>query len=215
MALSQRIRFLASLVENHTCLLDIGCDHGLLIKCAFDSNYIKRAIASDLREQPLLKARINLKQYPVEFVISNGFSKIKSSYDACVIAGMGGRLISDIILDASADVTYIFQPNDNEDYLRATLVEKNYQIINEYLIFDKYYYQVIVCKKGKMELNSKELLLGKYLFQSSAYQGYLLYKIKLINTIIDKIGSSDAASLKLRLEELEFYKLALGESVKI
>ena len=55
----KRIDFLASLTKGYQNVIDIGTDHGLVLKKAFEKGYIKSAIATDINPKPLNSARIN------------------------------------------------------------------------------------------------------------------------------------------------------------
>ena len=52
-----RISFIAKLTKGYDTVIDIGSDHGLVLKYALDNNFIKHAIASDINEGPLNRAR--------------------------------------------------------------------------------------------------------------------------------------------------------------
>ena len=157
MARNKRIRFLSECTIGYDQVLDIGTDHGLVLLEAFKKGYIKSAIASDLREEPLNSAKRNLKGYPVEFVVSDGFEQVKSDFDLAIIAGMGAYLIKDILKGAPKDKTYILQANDNHDILRAYLADHGFEIIDEHIIFDKFYYIIMIVKQGSMTLLEKDL----------------------------------------------------------
>ena len=134
---NNRISAIVSLTKGINTLLDIGCDHGLVIKEALDNNYIKQGIASDINVGPLNSAKTNLKGYPVKFVLSDGFLNINDNYDGVVIAGMGAHLICNILKNAPKDenITYILQPNGRYEILRKYLSENNFKIINEILVY--------------------------------------------------------------------------------
>ncbi|MDR4968893.1 MAG: class I SAM-dependent methyltransferase, partial [Acholeplasmataceae bacterium] len=164
MARSKRIEFLAELTNGHHHVLDIGTDHGLVLKIAFEKGYIEKAIASDLREKPLKQAEKNLKNYPTSFIKSDGFLNVKEKFDLAIIAGMGSYLICDILDHApNSEITYLLQPNDKIEILRAYLMKHHFKIIDEYLIFDKFYYVIIKAIRGKMVLNESDLYLGPIL----------------------------------------------------
>ena len=97
MARSKRIQYIAELSKGYNRVLDIGTDHGFVLEIAFDNHWIKSAIATDLREKPLNQAKKHLKDYPVEYVISDGFEKVTQDFDLAIIAGMGSYLICDIL----------------------------------------------------------------------------------------------------------------------
>ncbi len=188
MVKSKRISFIAGLTKGYHTILDIGTDHGLVLQEAFMNGWIKQAIAADLREQPLMQAKKNLKNYPVTFVQSDGFLAIKDSYDLAIIAGMGAYLISEIMKHAKNDqATYILQANDKHDYLRNELRHLGYKITNEYIIHDHFYYIIIECKKGYMTLSNEDLILGPILKTKPEAIPYYIRKQKQIESLFSKV----------------------------
>ncbi|MCD4826564.1 MAG: class I SAM-dependent methyltransferase [Acholeplasmataceae bacterium] len=186
MARNKRIRFLSELTKGYDRILDIGTDHGLVLLEAFKNDYIKSAIASDLREEPLKSAKKNLIDYPVEFVVSDGFEHVKSDFDLCIIAGMGAYLIKDILKLAPKDKTYILQANDNHDILRAYLANHGFEIVDEHIIYDKFYYIIMVVKKGHMTLLEEDLYLGPKLKHKADAKPFYENKIKQYKKIYPK-----------------------------
>src|SRR5690554_4367944 len=144
----KRIDFIVELIKGYDTVADIGSDHGLVLKKALDLGYIKKGIASDIKQGPLDEAKHNLKGYPVAFYLKDGFKDFKASFDIAVITGMGGYLICEILKTVKRDATYLIGPHDNLDVVRKFLVENNFEIIDEYLIFDKFYYVFLKVKKG-------------------------------------------------------------------
>jgi tRNA (adenine22-N1)-methyltransferase len=93
----KRIDFIVSLLKNYDTVLDIGSDHGLVLKKAFDLKYIKKAIATDIKPKPLERAKNNLKKYPVKFILGNGFENIQDHFDLALICGLGPYTIINIL----------------------------------------------------------------------------------------------------------------------
>lgn len=184
MARNKRIDLLASLTNGYDTVLDIGTDHGLVLKKAFQKGYIKQAIASDLREEPLNQAKANLKNYPVSFVLSDGFKEIKEDFDLAIIAGMGAYLITEILENAPKDKTYILQANDKQEVLRSYLNETGFEIVDEYIVHDKFYYIVMIVKAGQMHLLEDDLYLGPKLKFKPEAKSYYQHKIKQYQKII-------------------------------
>lgn len=204
MARNKRIKFLSELTKGYDRVLDIGTDHGLVLLDAFKKGYIKSAIASDLREEPLKSAKSNLDSYPVEFVISDGFKKIKSDFDLGIIAGMGAYLIKDILKDAPMDKTYILQANDNHDVLREYLAKQGFEIIDEYIIFDKFYYVMMMVKKGHMKLTESDLYLGPKLKYKIEAKPFYDQKVKQFKKIYPK---ADDARQQTLLKLIKIYQM--------
>jgi len=164
MARNKRISFLAELTKGYDRVLDIGTDHGLVLLKAFEKGYIKEAIATDLREKPLKQAEKNLKNYPVTYILSDGFLAVKNPFDLAIIAGMGAYLIADIMNQApKGNQIYILQANDKNEVLREYLGNHGFKIIDEYLVHDRFFYVVLKVIRGEMLLNEEDLYLGPIL----------------------------------------------------
>lgn len=187
MARNKRIDFLAELTKGYDTVLDIGTDHGLVLKKAFEKGYIKKAIASDLREEPLNQAKANLEEYPVSFVLSDGFKKIKMDFDLAIIAGMGAYLITEILKDAPKDKTFILQANDKQEILRSYLNDSGFEIVDEFVIHDKFYYVMIIVRAGQMSLLEDDLYLGPKLKYKPEAKPYYQHKIKQYQKIINHV----------------------------
>ncbi|MDX9691079.1 MAG: class I SAM-dependent methyltransferase [Acholeplasmataceae bacterium] len=204
MARNKRITFLADLTKGYPCVLDIGTDHGLVLKKAFDQGYIQHAIASDINEEPLNQAKRNLKNYPVHYVTSDGFLAINKPYDLVIIAGMGAYLICDILEHAPKDdVDYILQANDKIEILRKYLMDNQFMITDEYVIHDKFHYVILKVKRGFMELSLDELYLGPILKGKDEAKPY--YQIKA-NQIEKILPQADPKRQEELLKMLKIYK---------
>ena len=182
---NNRIDALVEKTKGINTLLDIGCDHGYVILEAFKKDYIKKAIASDINIKPLKSAENNLKEYPVEFILGDGFKKVTSSFDGVVIAGMGSNLITNILLDAPSDnnIKYILQGNNKYENLRLFLNENNYQIIDEELIYDKHYYIIITAIRGKQTLSTEDIYLGPLLKNKLSSLDYYKHRYNHLKSI--------------------------------
>jgi len=186
MVRSKRILFLAELTKGYHTVLDIGTDHGFVLEKAFEKSYIEKGIASDLREQPLKSAKNNLKNYPVTFVISDGFLAIKEDYDLVIIAGMGAHLITNIMNQApNRDITYILQPNDKIDILREYLMNHGFMIIDEYLVKDRFFYVILKVKRGQSILSREDIILGPILKTKPESRQLYEQKLKQIDKIYE------------------------------
>ncbi len=187
MARNKRIHFLADLCKDYHKVIDIGTDHGLVLKTAFEKGYIQEAIASDLREQPLKSAMKNLRNYPVTYALSDGFLSIKEEVDLAIIAGMGAYLICDILEHAPTNHThFLIQANDKIDMVRSYLMHHNFKIMDEYLVHDKFFYIIIKAQRGQMILSEEDLYLGPYLKHKVESIPYYQQKAKHIEKIMKK-----------------------------
>lgn len=204
MAKSKRINFLAELCQGYHKVIDIGTDHGLVLKKAFEKGYIKEAIASDLREQPLKSAMKNLRNYPVTYVLSDGFLSIKENVDLAIIAGMGAYLICDILDHAPAnDTHYLIQANDKVEVVRAYLMNHGFEIMDEHIVFDQFFYIIIHAKRGQMILSEEDIYLGPYLKHKKDSILYFQQKVKHIEKIMKKADKDRQEEL---LKMLKIYE---------
>lgn len=140
--LSPRLSSVARLVPEGAVLADVGTDHAFLPVYLLQRGLISRAVATDLREGPLSKARANAEKYGLEdrmtFRLCDGLSAVTpQETDAIAIAGMGGETIASIL--AAAPWTregahrLILQPMTSLYDLRDFLSRNGYVIDMEHL----------------------------------------------------------------------------------
>ncbi len=157
--LSLRLKTVAALVPSGARVCDIGTDHARLPIYLIQNGIAKSVIAADLREKPLEKARENIRLAGVRGIdtrLCNGFDGIDvNEFDAAVIAGIGGEVISGIIDRAdilkNADKLLILQPTTSPEILRRFLYESGFMAEKEIPVFDngKLYSVMAVRFSGK------------------------------------------------------------------
>ena len=64
----------AALVQNTTCLADVGCDHGYVPIYLIQSECIGHAIAMDVNRGPLLRAEEHIREVHLEDYIETRLS---------------------------------------------------------------------------------------------------------------------------------------------
>ena len=130
--LSPRLRLAADLVPEGARLADVGTDHAYLPACLLMEGKIPSAIAADLREGPLSRARETAAEYGcgdrMAFRLCDGLSGIRpEETDAVVIAGMGGETIAQILEAApwvrTRKIPLVLQPMSSIPELRQWLGE--------------------------------------------------------------------------------------------
>ncbi|TVY12172.1 tRNA (adenine(22)-N(1))-methyltransferase TrmK [Candidatus Phytoplasma pini] len=141
----KRINFIVSLLKGYEIVLDIGTDHGLILKKALDLKYIKKGIAVDIKSKPLSRARLNLQNYPVDFYLSNGFENLhKVSFDIVLICGMGPYTIIDILKKApNTKKPFLLGCQGKINYLIKWIEQNNFIILNSYNVLDKFSYNFL------------------------------------------------------------------------
>ncbi|MCR5801569.1 MAG: class I SAM-dependent methyltransferase [Lachnospiraceae bacterium] len=163
MKLSPRLEKIISLVPEGSRICDIGCDHGYTSIELVSRGIAKSAVAMDVREGPLMKAKENITAAGlsdlIEIRLSDGFTALdKGEADTAVISGMGGRLMQKIIREAAdreltwpgGVETLICQPQSELGEFRAFLREMGYrQLRNEAVKEDdKFYFVIVVSAAG-------------------------------------------------------------------
>ena len=140
MALSLRLKLIASLVPKGARVCDIGTDHALLPIYLIENNIAEFLIATDIRPLPLENAKKNVTASGVsgiELRLCDGLSAVKKSeVDTVIIAGIGGEVISGIISRAELirNQPYpllILQPTTSAEALRRYLYENGFEIKTE------------------------------------------------------------------------------------
>lgn len=201
--LSPRLQLLADWVPLHAKLADVGTDHAYLPVWLALHGRVTSAIASDLREGPLQRARETGRTYGAEcidFRLCEGLSAIEpEEVDTISIAGMGGETIAAILAAApwTADGahTLLLQPMTRAEELRAFLADHGYAITRETLILDRgTLYPVMEAAAGEMHLTTGQRYGGAKLLHDPLGDRYLIEKIiRLQGAVAGLNHSADAA----------------------
>ncbi|MGL5244669.1 MAG: class I SAM-dependent methyltransferase, partial [Sarcina sp.] len=145
MDLSLRLKTIASYVDNCECIADIGTDHGYIPIYLVKKGVCNKAIASDINKGPIEKAKLNVAfeglSDKVKCLLGGGLKPLKKGeVNGVILAGMGGNLTRDILVDDIEKVKLyeflILQPAQNPEVLREYLYENKFEIIDEDLIKD-------------------------------------------------------------------------------
>lgn len=138
MDLSPRLRAIAEQVPAGAKFADIGTDHGYLPVWLLMSGVAASAVAADLREGPLERAKQTAARYCVaeglRFRLCDGLSGIApEEVDVAAIAGMGGDTIAAILSAApwTRSKTLLLQPMTAQPELRLWLQTHGYAIRGE------------------------------------------------------------------------------------
>ena len=166
-----RIEELTKFIYPYRVIADVGCDHGYLIKMAFDKGLIDKAYAIDNKVGPLENAKSNLARYKnVTFLLSDGLDDLSVDTEVIILAGMGGNLVINILnknkhkLDNVKRI--IIEANRNTELVRKFAMDNDFKIVSEKIIEeDSVFYEIIVLEKGKMKLNPLEIKFGPVLLK--------------------------------------------------
>lgn len=218
MKISNRLKELATLVDDDSYVLDVGCDHALLSIYLVLNNKNIQAVASDNKPGPLEMAKKNIVQYQlsdqVTTSLANGIEKISQNINTIVIAGMGGINISEILSNDVSRLnnvkTIILGPNNDQDLVRKTLNKLGYFLINEILVEENkkvYYLQKYI---RSLKRNSKiEIEFGhQVLYTNKLFKKDLQNKAKVLEEIITRLPKKKVLlRYKKRKELKKVFKL--------
>ena len=169
MELTPRLQAIADQVPAGAVFADIGTDHAYLPVWLLLSGRIRHAIAADLREGPLSKAKETAAQYgvtgQVSFRLCDGLTDIREGEaDVIAIAGMGGETIASILSAApwTRNSTLLLQPMTSFPDLRLWLQENGYKIVKESVAREgRRLYSILTVTGGEMrKLTPAELWVG-------------------------------------------------------
>lgn len=228
MELSRRLQAVASLVTVGHRVADIGTDHAYIPIYLMEEERVAFAIAMDVNEGPLKKAKEHVDRSclkdKIELRLSDGFEKLKPfEADTAVIAGMGGPLMIRI-LEEYQETTLslkecILQPQSEIAKVRAFLLEKGFLFIREDMVKDdgKYYpmmkvavpqsYRVSHKKKEQENISvwdETEIRYGKLLLEMrhSVLKEYLDREYAIRQQILKGLEGKTGKAITKRREEL-------------
>lgn len=222
--LSPRLRMVAGLVPPGSRLADIGTDHAYLPAALIQEGTIPTAIAADLRQGPLNRAKATVRECGltgrVTFRLCSGLEGVRpDEVDAVAIAGMGGETIADILAAApwtrERDVPLVLQPMSSMDDLRLWLERHGYIIVKEELAREgETLYTALLVRSGAMvPMTAAERLAGKNTDHPlrGAWLDRWLDKTDRALTGLARAQKPEAAA---RLEELKQLQTELSEMKK-
>ena len=214
--LSKRLQEVALLVTPGSRMADVGTDHGYVPIWLWEQGRIPSAIAMDVREGPLGRAKEHIRVHgggdAIEARISDGLENLKlGECDSLVIAGMGGHLMRKILASGQALLPgikeLILQPQSDVAEVRRFLQQTDWQIVNEEMVFEegKYYFlfravpgimaydREIWFRYGRLLLEQRHPVLREYLMKEETTWV----------RIADRLRSADTEGAWERLDEVE------------
>lgn len=221
--ISPRLLCCAKQVRQGAKVADIGCDHGYLGIWLIQNQVASAVIASDLREQPLEKARENSRLFgtweQMTFHVADGLDAVKpDEVDTIICAGMGGDCIAHILEQApwvrDPKYTLILQPQTSGNDLRRYLGEHGFAIEREELVKDGgFLYFTIRARFGEgKRLSPGEQYLSRPLLNcgSELLPAYFDRIINALQRTVEGMRRSQR-----EVEKLSYYETALKEVLEM
>lgn len=221
MNLSKRLQTIADFVVPDSRVCDIGTDHGYIPVYLIKSGIAKKVIATDISRGSLDKIidlieEQGLEEH-IEARLGDGLNVLKENeVDTLVIAGMGGILISEI-LEAGKSITenidsFILQPMVGAKELRKYLLDNNYKIISEELVFEEGKYYEIISAIRDQDKSKKEIYyeISEILIKNKhpLLKEFIKHKRDKVETILIDLKDLDTKRSK---EKYNDFKLLLGQ----
>lgn len=221
--LTPRLAAIAGQVACGAHLADIGTDHAHLPIWLLQQGRIASAVASDIREGPLARARENAARHGclhrVSLRLGAGLAQVRpEECDTISIAGMGGETIAQILQDAAwtarGDHVLLLQPMTMAAELRQWLWRSGYAIEGESLCREDRRRYVVLRARGGAE--QKEIPLGACclspaLLRAAGAADYLAYVLRREQRALDGLRQArDADAARLATQELTVATLKQG-----
>jgi len=158
MHLSRRLQRVAANVCSGGVVADIGCDHGFTSIYLVQENKAVSAIAMDVNQGPLKRAKEHILQYGmsdrITLRLSDGLLKLMpGEADTLLISGMGGALIARILTDgsevAAAAKELVLSPQSEAFLVRKCVNRLGFQIASEEMLADAYINETYALMFGK------------------------------------------------------------------
>ncbi len=213
--LDDRLEAVAAFVEAGAAVADIGTDHGYLAMELKRRDSSRRVIAADKNGGPCGAARKTLRENGMEQAVEvrqgDGLAALAAGeVDTVCIAGMGGKLITDI-LAAQPEIfaglkCVVLQPQNAFGVLRGWLYEHGWHIEDEALAkVDGRVYQIIRSVPGKAAMPpGQELLIGPVLLKKrpELFREHVENNLEALAKVMAGMRKGSSPDRK-RLQELE------------
>lgn len=216
MELSKRLKAVAELVTPGQKIADIGTDHAYIPIWLVEEKRAVSAIAMDINQGPLAKAKENIELHGlssyIETRLSDGMKKLRpNEADSVIIAGMGGGLVMKILEDVKEKPLgireWILQPQSELRRVREYLFASGYQVIAEDMVLDegKFYPMMKVIRGEKESYREEELCYGKLLLRQKhpVLELFLKKELTIKTGIYDSLSEDSKEGIRKRKEELK------------
>lgn len=239
--LSKRLQAVAGLVTPGCVVCDVGTDHAYIPIYLIQAGITKRALAMDVNEGPLLRAKEHIAQQGLLNYIttrrSDGLAAMTGGEcDSVVIAGMGGGLMIQILKEGAAKLgsvkELILQPQSDIELVRRYVAEHGFVIEEQDMVEEdgKYYMMFRCvpeseCEAVLPEKNEDNVLwqlaadrYGEHLIYQShpVLKSYLQKEERLIAQIRRSLeNGKDGASAEKRLKELQERQSVIDEAKRM
>ena len=151
--LDNRLKAVASQIKSPVHI-DIGSDHGHLLKALLAAGRIERGIAIENKQQPLENSQRTLEGLAADVRLGDGLEAAKTDEaNSLSICGMGGSAMVQI-LESHPDripPSVVLQPNNRPELVREWGLNGGFHLVDEQIAYGYWAYQVLTFAKSSDE----------------------------------------------------------------
>lgn len=221
--LSKRLQKIADLVDIDSTVIDVGTDHGYVPNFLCNRGISKDVYATDISKNSLEKSieltkELGNEKY-VKNILANGI--VNKPRDNIIIAGLGGIQIAEIIFNAEEVCRnakkLILQPMQKTFILRRELMDRGYEIFDEYIIFeDDRFFEILLVRFSdkKIKYTNKDIFISNILVKKKdeVYLECLKERKEILEDILINFNSDNKRAIE-RKNELELNLKYLAEAI--
>lgn len=211
--ISKRLNAVADYVTEGKRVVDVGTDHAYIPIFLLQEGRCKAALAADIGRGPLERARENIAENGlsdrIETVLSDGLKKINTDFECLILAGMGGKLIREILSEdpkkTASFEELILEPQSDLEALRLYLRQNGYWIDRENMVLEdgKYYPILHVIQRPISEIRESLPKEEDALLLCDRYGYHLLKEGHPVLLSFLQKEEREKEKVLLHLEELE------------
>lgn len=233
--LTPRLRAVAALVPEGAKVADIGSDHAYVPVDLIRSGRAQLVIASDVHQGPVENARkvvaMAALEDRIDVRLGSGFEVYSpEEVDTAVLAGMGGFLIRDLILEAFPLVKtlkcLVLQPMVAIRELRVWLLENGFEIMEERVAKEgqKFYEIFSVRYTGfcvpQVDFKTAEMGVDMFRVEDEIAMNYLAHRIRKTEGVLRSLAqaknseTTEMTAFEARLKLLKEVETCLSTQKK-
>ena len=202
--MKRRLKAIVDWVRPGSRIVDIGSDHLIIPNQLIDQGICSLVFATDINPGPLQAMAVNKDNRNIDIQQSDGLLHFQGDINSAIIAGMGGRLIAQIIEDSLARFLaldyVIVQPMQQVEELREYLMH-HFEVVGERLIAeDRKLYHLLLLVPGR---DSYDPVLTKRLAPPEELSTYRAYELAKIHHILSQVPPDRQLVLRARMARLE------------
>ncbi|MEG0164280.1 tRNA (adenine(22)-N(1))-methyltransferase [Anaerorhabdus sp.] len=200
--MNKRLTAIKNLVEPNLIVADIGTDHAFVPIALVNEGISPKCYACDVIEGPCKIAKSHIEREGltdyIQVIQSDGFENVPDDANVAILAGMGFTTAKQIMEDAMPRLykykQIIVQVNKDVMDLRKWISDHHFTIIDEKLVYDERFYQIIVFNTNyHPEYSDLHITFGPHLMKerSKLFIEYCEESLKTYEMILEVLPKTD------------------------